>query len=1184
MAELDVSTHKKLQDWLKTQPIAVSRIIATRAALRVLPIAQAWAATLQIDALQSEKIIDSNTDNPDRKQRPWRWRISGNQNGLSDINLNRNRSNGNCITIPLWRISATIWSSSQFPEWATALRAATAESSDGLSSALKSAFHEPPALDRDTVFNASGPASDAAYATFQAASAVVSNDAAAAASTAASTVAYAFRAIASDAAYAAYTANAADSYAAERGIARDAANASVCWDCEAIAPYTIIDSWNPAFLYKVFGNMPLWEDGPPSWVSKDCQNMRDRLERRNEGWEVWIDWYEARLDGKKFDPDIEVKRAKIPNWIWEMQPKALNAYTKQLVNRPMTLLSDAPKAPGASLRRLVTPVRAIFLGHVNAGKTSLINALQDKTVQPGKRVMTPGVAITDVDPHLIWPQPETADDKPKVYFWDFSGQVMAHHTHQFFLRPDCVYVIVLDSDRSNHATEDARYWLEHVRTYGAGSPVLIVGNKIDLAMISVELAQLNHDYNKIVGFFPLSCTGAKSTHFAEFNAFRIAFGQEILATADQVELTNRQHDLLDSLRARGRGASWLKRDEYVVLCRDHGVGGSAGLDEDSLLALLDTLGVVVHFSQIEILDELLLNPEWLTKGVYTILYSGVGAQKQGRLCFEDFMAAFDEKPVLNQAGQPLTYDRQQTGFIVEAMRRFKLCYRPFDEPDQIIVPALLAEHEPVQEVHAFDFTQAWAFRFRFADFMPQHVLPSLMVDRHADIAYGGAPAGNLVWKRGMVLRPERYYAEAFVVLQESNRTLTIHVTGLQAREYVGVLRECVNRSLDKMSHLDVHEEIALTPDMLLDDGDGLPHGAADWGKKSVWAPFSQAQANVECGNAAYIGPRGARYALDKINSHLPSTGHITRLRACIEEILRDRAEKRRERGADKEQAKQRHTAKQRQDVRIFISSPGDCTNERGRIRRLIEQDLQKDISYYHSVHFETVDWTDPHTSPVMPAYMPPQKAIDNGLTPPSECDIVLVMFKHRMGTPLPHPDYHKTDGTPYLSGTEWEYENARRAAEETSGRPVVLLYRFSGDFSVKFHDPERDEKEKQFKQLCDFFERMTDANGAKKTSHYSFSMPKDLLKQVNRHLRKVLHDMLGVNQQDSMLSTLNVDDLLSLIHGRLLTYEPLQGFDKIDPDDIAERIGSLLKALAAAAGDDQDIHGLIADLEALVEA
>lgn len=79
----------------------------------------------------------------------------------------------------------------------------------------------------------------------------------------------------------------------------------------------------------------------------------------------------------------------------------------------------------------------------------------------------------------------------------------------------------------------------------------------------------------------------------------------------------------------------------------------------------------------------------------------------------------------------------------------------------------------------------------------------------------------------------------------------------------------------------------------------------------------------------------------------------------------------------------------------------------------------------------------------MLATMTPQEAINRGLAKPSDCDIVIVIFWGRMGTPLP-PVYAKPDGERYLSGTEWEYWDAVDASKAaTDGLPLISARRSS---------------------------------------------------------------------------------------------------------------------------------------------
>ena len=89
---------------------------------------------------------------------------------------------------------------------------------------------------------------------------------------------------------------------------------------------------------------------------------------------------------------------------------------------------------------------------------------------------------------------------------------------------------------------------------------------------------------------------------------------------------------------------------------------------------------------------------------------------------------------------------------------------------------------------------------------------------------------------------------------------------------------------------------------------------------------------------------------------------------------------------------------------------------------------------------ETVARDKPGADTPMLATMTPQEAIAQQRPKPSQCDIVIVIFRSRMGTTLP-VDYVKPDGSAYLSGTEWEYLDALHASAQGGRRPITLVYR-----------------------------------------------------------------------------------------------------------------------------------------------
>jgi hypothetical protein len=119
-------------------------------------------------------------------------------------------------------------------------------------------------------------------------------------------------------------------------------------------------------------------------------------------------------------------------------------------------------------------------------------------------------------------------------------------------------------------------------------------------------------------------------------------------------------------------------------------------------------------------------------------------------------------------------------------------------------------------------------------------------------------------------------------------------------------------------------------------------------------------------------------------------------------------------------------------VRIFLSSPGDVAAERAQAHELL-LGLARGPFVRGRVHIDVVSWDDPHGGATMDARFTPQEAVNRGLPTPAQCDLTVVLLWGRMGTPLTET---KADGTPYLSGTEWEFENALAA-----NKPVFVYRR-----------------------------------------------------------------------------------------------------------------------------------------------
>lgn len=192
-------------------------------------------------------------------------------------------------------------------------------------------------------------------------------------------------------------------------------------------------------------------------------------------------------------------------------------------------------------------------------------------------------------------------------------------------------------------------------------------------------------------------------------------------------------------------------------------------------------------------------------------------------------------------------------------------------------------------------------------------------------------------------------------------------------------------------------------------------------------------------------------------------------------------------------------------LRIFLASPGDVVEERRLAIAILEQ-LAYEPSLRGRVTVEVVAWDKSGGGAPVLATMTPQEAISLGLPKPSECDIVVVIFWARIGTLLP-PQYTKEDGSRYLSGTEWEYENAIKSYED-QGRPEVLLYRRTEPISLSMDDPQFDEKYEQGKLVREFFNSLTNPDGSIKRGHNVYRNPNEFRELFEHQVKAVIVRLL----------------------------------------------------------------------------
>lgn len=635
---------------------------------------------------------------------------------------------------------------------------------------------------------------------------------------------------------------------------------------------------SPSQVSDELSTRPLWAGSTPSTINRLWERLQQDALNLNAGFEIWLEWYRDRLEGKPIDRRLEERWATISRERLAQRPSEINAYLKSLRD-------------GLAQKQL-NRVRAIFIGHGGVGKTSIISALHGDDVVEGAQAMTKGIAIQDSTRNPaeqtihedagVFTRTKSFDDRDLiVHFWDFGGQVMAHATHQFFLRARCLYVIVLDARKERNANEEAEYWLEHVRAFGENAPVLLVGNKADQVSVNLDLSSLREKYKNVRDFYPISCTEAKGRFRAEFDRFSRDFNEAMVDIGVQGErFTESQFRVLRQVQVLATKGDFLSHDIFDRICIENGISRTGPQGRDQLLDLFDKLGIVMYFPRLPFLTDFVLNPRWLTYGVYTIMYSELAQAAKGRITESEVVQILKNAALTDARGRrTLLYPPDRCRLIVEAMVAFGVAYRLANDSSRLVIPALL---EPQQPSHDFKSEGAIAFQLDFKGFLPRHVLPTMIVDNHVDIAKTGA-GREVVWQNGALLRPGRGIdAEALVKADYHERNLNVLVSGSDANTYLGQIRDSILKTLQTMPDLRYDENVRLRPDMKL-MRDGLPQPS----ERSIWMDYKTIRVAQKNKMKAIAGPDGI-YDLDKILAVMPVPAELRAADVFISYSSKDR--------------------------------------------------------------------------------------------------------------------------------------------------------------------------------------------------------------------------------------------------------------------------------------------------------
>ena len=438
--------------------------------------------------------------------------------------------------------------------------------------------------------------------------------------------------------------------------------------------------------------------------------------------------------------------------------------------------------------------KLIFVGRGLVGKTTLVHKLVTDKFKEFKR--TPGISITK------WPVTIDGDDV-RAHVWDFGGQEIMHGTHRFFMTERALYLVFV-SGREGTEDRDADYWLSLVRSFAGNVPVIVLLNKWDDFRFEINRELLREKYGKDLIFLETDSKTETGIRELREKICQLASKLPGLKAAWPAEWRRVKEELPDQKK------SWLTFDDFREFCRKRGIDKAS--DQEALAESLHDLGLMLSFRKEEALRDFgVLNPQWITRGIYQILNSDPLRKAQGKFSSATFADGLPKS----------TYPLKVHPYLLALMRKFRLCHPLDDKGDKYLIPELLSKEEPNLEAE-FPREECLGFAYRYEAVLPEGLLPRFIVETYV------LREPRLAWRTGVVL--ERANCRALVRGDIQGRTVTIRVagTGQGRRELLGIIREHFERIHRSFEKLPVTELVPIPkhPDVLVPYSDLLDYEAA----------------------------------------------------------------------------------------------------------------------------------------------------------------------------------------------------------------------------------------------------------------------------------------------------------------------------------------------------------------------
>lgn len=413
--------------------------------------------------------------------------------------------------------------------------------------------------------------------------------------------------------------------------------------------------------------------------------------------------------------------------------------------------------------------RVIFLGDGGTGKTTIIEMLKGKPYIEN-REKTNGIFINELNID------RNKEEKIVLHLWDFGGQEIYHSMHEMFLRDNCIYVVVLDGRKEDRP----EYWLDFIKHYGKNSPTLLVVNKCDdgIKRNQFSLYELAEKYSTsiVCDFEPCYISCKYQSGLTEFKEKLVKLvnmvpGYRKAWSLSWLKAKQRLEDMRDSY---GNIINYIDQRTYHRYCED--VDVNELINKKALLAKLCDIGTVFSYQskdQNNIIDDLkVLRPEWITKGIYTIINSQISKKCNGYIPLKKMEEVFT---VSNGNEQIIEYSPSERNFVISLMEDFKMSYRIGEYE---FIPSMAQSERP-------KILKNWNFNsslyYETDGIFPISLLYQFIVEMSNDVNI------SYTWNKGTLLSSKLYNIEALVQIKDNKLYIHLNKKNEESCKYISTI-------------------------------------------------------------------------------------------------------------------------------------------------------------------------------------------------------------------------------------------------------------------------------------------------------------------------------------------------------------------------------------------------------------